>query len=130
MLKRDVVGHPHGLHHRPELAAGEVAGAFDLVDPLLKLTLGGAHAELARVLDLQLLVNHLAQNLRGEALADLRAVLESGGMDREYDALPQFIVGNSIVVYPGHDAQALSEHEGGQQTEEDRQDGAKERRGH
>ena len=89
------------------------ARALDLAEALLHLGLGGLHAEPLGILDLQPLVDHLAQDLGGHALAQVRAVLQAGGLDGEQDALGEVEVGDRVVVHARHDAQPWAEASGG-----------------
>ena len=59
-------------------------------------------AEPLGVLDLQPLVDHLAQDLAGHPLAQVRAVLQAGGADGEQHALREVEIGDGIVVHAGH----------------------------
>ena len=83
----------------PRLHAG---GALDVAEPLLHLAVGGLHAEPLGVLDLQPLVDHLAQDLGGHALAQVRTVLQAGGADGEQYALLEVEIGDGVVIDPRH----------------------------
>ena len=104
----DLVGDADALQILLELAALHAGGALDLGDALVDLRLGGLHAETLGVLDLQALVDHLAQELRRQPLLQIGCVLHAGAADGEGDALLQLEVGDGIVVDTGHHAQRLA----------------------
>ena len=72
-----------------------------------QLAVGGLEPEPLGVLDLQLLVDHLAQDLGGHPLAQVRAVLQTGRADGEQYPLREVEVGDGVVVHPRDHAQAL-----------------------
>ena len=72
----------------------------------------GLEAQPLGVLDLQPLVDHLAQDLGGHALAQVRTVLQAGGADGEQYPLGEVEIGDGIVVDPRHHAQPFGRCEG------------------
>ena len=91
----------------------------------------GRHAETLGVLDLQALVDHLAQKLRREPLLQIGCLLHAGAADGEGDALLQLEVGDRLVVDAGHHAQRLRRDDGDRSgNEEDGEQEAKKRRRH
>ena len=98
LLDGDVEGNANALDILLELAARHAGGALDVAEPLLQLGVGSLQPQALGVLDLQLLVDHLAQHLRGHALAQFRAVLQSGRADGEQHALGEVEIGDGVIV--------------------------------
>ncbi len=65
------------------------------------------HAEALGVLDLEALVDHLAQKLLREPLLEVGRLLHAGAADRERDPLLQLEIGDRLVVDAGHHAKRL-----------------------
>ena len=95
---------------------------------------GCLETETLGVLDLQPLVDHLAQYLGCQPLTDIRTILQTRSADRENDPLGQLEIGDGVVIDARHDAQRLGRHQDGHQDGEqadgDRQKDAEEQRGH
>ena len=130
LLDRDLEGDADALQVLPELAVRHAGGALDVAEPLLHLAVGGLEPQSLGILDLQPLVDHLAQHLCGHPLAQFRTVLQTGRADGEQYALGQVEVGDGIVVHPRHNAQPLSRCEGRRKDDDDGDECAKERHGH
>ena len=90
----------------------------------------GLEAEPLGILDLQPLVDHLAQYLGSHSLAQFRTVLQSGGADGEQYPLGQVEIGDGIVVDPRDHAQPFSRRESRRQHDDDGEKSAEEQRGH
>ena len=82
------------------------------------------------VLDLQPLVDHLAQDLGSHTLAQVGTVLQVGGADGEQDPLRQIEIGDGIVVDARDHAQPFSRCECRRQHDDDGEESAEEQRRH
>ena len=124
LLCRDFRGDTDALEILPELAAPHAGGALDF-------------------LDLQALIDHLAQHLRRHALAQVRAVRQTTRLDGEEDALLQVEVCDGVVIDAGDHTQALpglcgcsgsrrplGRRRSRQEQQSDRNERAEDRRGH
>jgi len=111
-----------------ELSALHAGGALDLCDALADFRFGGTHAEALGVLDLQALVDHLAQKLRREPLLEIGGLLHAGAADGEGDPLLQLEIGDRIVVDARHHAQRLRRREAGREDDDESEEGAKDQR--
>ena len=114
----------------PELATRHARGALDVAEALLQLAVGGLQPEPLGVLDLQVFIDHLAQDLGGHALAQLRTVLQARRPNGEQHSLGQVEIGDGVVVHPRDHAQALGRCESRRQCDDDDEKSAEEERGH
>jgi hypothetical protein len=143
LLRRDFRSDSNALEVLPELPAPHAGGALDFGDAPLNFTIGRFDAEPLGILDLQALVDHLAQDLRGHPLAEVRAVRQAARLDGEEHALLQVEVSDGVVVDAGNHAQALAglcgrsgsrrplgRCRGGQEQKRDRYERAEDGRGH